>query len=528
MAYVSATHHMESLTVEYVSDDGTRYLRIGGNICWRFFNQGNIRPSKTSVCNNLKIGIGETKSGEFMIFPDEETGWMALKLLLTLTHKNLMIKQLAGVYAPAKDKNDPGKYTSFIIHESGVCGDKYVKDLNSDELDKVMNAIKKMEGYYNNKETQKEKIIPTTNITITDGNKPIVDEKIKVIIDQCTYEWSTNQYGMLPSIAHLSERNEIKIVGTGPDGSEDVIYSTTAGTISQNVLIIKDFQIFTAKTKEHKPEDKITEVYIVKKGDTLNKIARRLHTTVKRLADLNAISDINLISVGQEIKVPGGTSKPQVAQQQLSQKSQQQVPTGTSDNGYPQANVGNRTTLAPWMKVAEEQARLWAGKDEYEITHTINYHQKVGVSLPSIAGDSNPWCASFVNYCLIKSNPKYSKSNKPGQAVSFRDDTNHFIRIDTPIYGAIAVFQRAGGGHVCFVVARSDTTNGNIIVLGGNQGDRITFVDRSLRNLIGFFVPKEYETTAKDEIRLNALKKDNAVNLNASLNIDTSGNGGEV
>jgi len=528
MAYVSATHHKELLTAEYISEDGTRYFRTGGTICWRFFNQGNIRPSKSSVCNTLKIGIGDTKSGKFMIFPDEETGWMALKLLLTITHKHLMVKELADVYAPQKDKNRPEAYTHFIIKESNVNGDKHVKDLNSDELDRVMNAIKKMEGYYNKKETQKEKIVPTTNVTITDGNKPIVDEKVKVIIDECTYEWSTNQYGMLSSIAHLPERNKINIIATEPDGSESLIYSTTAGVVSQNVLLLKDFQIFSAKTKVHEEGNKITEEYIVKKGDTLGNIARKLHTTVKRIADLNHISNINFISIGQKIKIPAGPSQPQVTQQQSSQKSQQKIPTGTSDNGYPQANAGNRIVLAPWMKVALEQARLWAGKDEYEITHTINYHDEVGVSLPSIAGNSNPWCASFVNYCLIKSDPKYNKSNIPGRAMSFSTDTKHFTSIDTPIYGAIAVYHRPGGGHVCFVVALSDTTDGNIIVLGGNQDDKITFVDRSLRNLIGFFVPKEYEETAKDEIRLASLGKDNAAALNASLNIDISGNGAEV
>lgn len=79
MKYISAQHDMSTLTAEFITEDGTRYLRTGGNPCWRFFNPGNIRPSKTSVCDSLKIGIATTKSGKFMIFPDHDTGWLALK-----------------------------------------------------------------------------------------------------------------------------------------------------------------------------------------------------------------------------------------------------------------------------------------------------------------------------------------------------------------------------------------------------------------------------------------------------------------
>jgi LysM repeat protein len=42
--------------------------------------------------------------------------------------------------------------------------------------------------------------------------------------------------------------------------------------------------------------------YTVKKGDTLTGIAKSLHTTVKKLAEMNNIKNVNLIIVGQVIK----------------------------------------------------------------------------------------------------------------------------------------------------------------------------------------------------------------------------------
>lgn len=229
MKYVSATHDKKLLTVEYVAEDGTRYLRSGGTICWRFFNPGNIRPSDTSVCNPFKIGVGDTKSGKFMIFPSEEVGWSALKLLLKKSYKNMMIEDVANKFAPATDNNDPDKYSKFIVKKSGLDGGKYVRDLDEASLEKLMEAIKTMEGYYNDKNTRREKTVPTTSVIVSDGSKPIANEKFKVIIGQCTYEWSTNKYGELPVIAHLANRGRIDILATNARGVDEKIYSSTGG-----------------------------------------------------------------------------------------------------------------------------------------------------------------------------------------------------------------------------------------------------------------------------------------------------------
>jgi len=50
------------------------------------------------------------------------------------------------------------------------------------------------------------------------------------------------------------------------------------------------------------------EVYVVKSGDTLSKIAAKYGTTYQKLAAYNNIANPNIISVGQKIKIPKGTS----------------------------------------------------------------------------------------------------------------------------------------------------------------------------------------------------------------------------
>ena len=57
--------------------------------------------------------------------------------------------------------------------------------------------------------------------------------------------------------------------------------------------------------KQEKPKKttSTTEIYIVKSGDTLSGIAKKYKTTVKKLAELNKIKDVNKIYVGQKIKL---------------------------------------------------------------------------------------------------------------------------------------------------------------------------------------------------------------------------------
>ena len=50
------------------------------------------------------------------------------------------------------------------------------------------------------------------------------------------------------------------------------------------------------------------EVYVVKSGDTLSKIASKYNTAYQKLAEYNNISNPNVISVGQKIKIPKGTT----------------------------------------------------------------------------------------------------------------------------------------------------------------------------------------------------------------------------
>ena len=63
----------------------------------------------------------------------------------------------------------------------------------------------------------------------------------------------------------------------------------------------------TKPVEPSKPKTSSETIYIVKKGDTLSGIASRYGTTYQVLASYNGISNPNVISIGQTIKIPNGT-----------------------------------------------------------------------------------------------------------------------------------------------------------------------------------------------------------------------------
>ncbi|WP_111893491.1 TIGR02594 family protein [Acinetobacter sp. MB5] len=165
-------------------------------------------------------------------------------------------------------------------------------------------------------------------------------------------------------------------------------------------------------------------------------------------------------------------------------------------------------SIAPWMKIAIREAKQWKGKKEGEIQKVDNYHTMVKSGYKTMVGDKNPWCASFVNYCLKETNYKMSKALASSQ--SFKWDSS-FVKISKPAYGAIAVWTSEEDkryGHVCFVLGISGTAN--FIRLGGNQGDMITVDSRSITTY-KYYLPKKYY----EEIHgvINIASEENLKNL---------------
>ena len=126
----------------------------------------------------------------------------------------------------------------------------------------------------------------------------------------------------------------------------------------------------------------------------------------------------------------------------------------------------------------------------------VNHHPLIlkmwkAIKRGGIQTDEVPWCAAFVGFCL----------ENVGIVSSRYESAHSYLKwgqgLDFAAVGAIAVFDggpsRPGLGHVGFVMGRD--ANGRLMVLGGNQGNKVSVAPFDLTRVlsyrwpIGFQVP---------------------------------------
>lgn len=101
--------------------------------------------------------------------------------------------------------------------------------------------------------------------------------------------------------------------------------------------------------------------------------------------------------------------------------------------------------------------------------------------------DETAWCAAFVGSVLERCNIRSTRS------AAARSYAKWGTKIDPPAVGAIVVFNRPGSswsGHVGFVVGRDQA--GNIMCLGGNQGNAVNIKPFDPSRVISYHWPTEH------------------------------------
>lgn len=97
--------------------------------------------------------------------------------------------------------------------------------------------------------------------------------------------------------------------------------------------------------------------------------------------------------------------------------------------------------------------------------------------------DATPWCGTFVAACLDDVGLP-----RPQHWYRARAYLDYGTRIPAPVMGAITVFARTGGGHVGFAVGRNE--HGALMILGGNQGDRVSIAAFDPARVLGYVWPE--------------------------------------
>ena len=111
-----------------------------------------------------------------------------------------------------------------------------------------------------------------------------------------------------------------------------------------------------------------------------------------------------------------------------------------------------------------------------------------GTTAKSIAGDVNAWCARFVSAVLNEAKvgglPTMSAKAYANFGQGVWKQGMPAASLDNVMPGDIAIFTRkGGGGHVGFVKA-TDPGKGILDILGGNQSNQVSVIQKSMKDLI--------------------------------------------
>lgn len=109
-----------------------------------------------------------------------------------------------------------------------------------------------------------------------------------------------------------------------------------------------------------------------------------------------------------------------------------------------------------------------------------------------IKDDETPWCAAFVGGCLEAVGIVSSRFE------SARSYETWGMKLAAPIPGCIVVFSRDGGGHVGFVIGQDRA--GNLLVLGGNQGDAVNVKSFARSRVTAYRWPAAVPLPANDNL----------------------------
>jgi uncharacterized protein (TIGR02594 family) len=145
---------------------------------------------------------------------------------------------------------------------------------------------------------------------------------------------------------------------------------------------------------------------------------------------------------------------------------------------------------AAWMKTAfgEIGVKEVAGKTRAN-PRILEYFEAGKYWGKDDSGAKNAWCGCFAAWVLKQNG--YTPVKKAYRAKEWK---NFGKTIAKPLYGALGVKSRKGGGHVSFVVGQNKKGD-KLYMLGGNQDDKVQVSEYDLDVWEAFVVPSTFDTT---------------------------------
>ena len=136
-----------------------------------------------------------------------------------------------------------------------------------------------------------------------------------------------------------------------------------------------------------------------------------------------------------------------------------------------------------WLQVARGELGVKEIPGQQDNPRILEYHKTVGLS----ESEATPWCSSFVYWCLKKAG--VSTAGGTAAAKSWLTASS-MQTLEKAVYGCIVVLNRPPNpalGHVGFYVGSEGS---RILLLGGNQGDKVSISGYPVDRVAGLRWPR--------------------------------------
>lgn len=159
-----------------------------------------------------------------------------------------------------------------------------------------------------------------------------------------------------------------------------------------------------------------------------------------------------------------------------------------------------------WITIARKYVGLAEVKGPHHNPQILKWWKDIGAPFTD---DETAWCGAFVGGVLVEAGLQPVSGGASAQAWLKLP-----VSLDKPAYGAVVVFWRnsttSGLGHVGFVVGKDQS--GNLMVLGGNQGDTVSIKPFSTSRVKGYRWPSVYPK--EERFKLPILRSDGKLSQN--------------
>ena len=155
-----------------------------------------------------------------------------------------------------------------------------------------------------------------------------------------------------------------------------------------------------------------------------------------------------------------------------------------------------------WVELARSFLGLREIKGSEHNPEIIKFWKDIGINWAK--DDETPWCAAFAGAILKRSGLNFVQTGLARNYLDFVKVTKSGQMLKQPAYGCLAIMwtgsKTGQTGHMGFVVGEVKGDPNRLLLLGGNQGDKVSISAFPKSQMLGYIWPSVAPSPARYEL----------------------------